>query len=384
MKLSNKTHWVPIIVTVITIALLGLGLLAGRYMVIRPFKKQIRSHYRCETLGGFLSDKRKKRAALAYYDSDKVAEEMDNFSWAVPNVPTPFVGNAPKPGKHNNASINSMQLRVENEVLIPKPSNVYRIFMTGGSTAYGSGAPDQQRTIAGYLEKILNEKLNSSTNKRYEVLTAANPAWASTHERIMIENRLSELEPDMVISFSGNNDVHWGYKGRNILWFRAYADDFFLGLINRAYKISGYGNLVDVPETEPLPADPSLVAARIVKNVTLSSYVLSLKKAKYFFFLQPTLAVSKKGLTDNERRLLDDKKEKDQKEKAYFLRCYASMNSRLKDLKIDNFRFVNLSDMFDDMGEKEHIFLDSYHFGDKGNELAARNIFRQIKPVIYH
>jgi len=310
MKLTSRTHLVPIIVTVITIALLGLGLLAGRYTVIRPFKKQIHSHYRCETLGGFLSDKRKKRAALSYYDSDKAVEEMDDYSWAVPNVPTPFVGNAPKPGKHNNASINSIQLRADNEVSLPKPFNVYRIFITGGSTAYGSGAPDQQRTIAGYLEKILNAKLTSSTNKKYEVLNAANPAWASTHERIMIENRLSELEPDMVISFSGNNDVHWGYKGRNILWFRAYADDFFLGLINRAYKMSGYGNLVDVPETESLPEAPSLVAARIVKNVTLSSYVLSLNKAKYFFFLQPTLAVSKKGLTDNERRHLADKKGK--------------------------------------------------------------------------
>ena len=123
-------------------------------------------------------------------------------------------------------------------------------------------------------------------------------------------------------------------------------------------------------------------AARIVKNVTLSSYVLSLNKAKYFFFLQPTLAVSKKGLTDNERRHLADKKEKHQKEKAYFLRCYAHMNSSLKKLKIDNFRFFNLSDIFDDTDENEDIFIDSYHFGDKGNELAAMNIFRHIEHVV--
>jgi hypothetical protein len=383
MKLTNKAHLVPIMVTIIVIALLGLGLLAGRYTVIRPFKKQIHSHYRCETLGKCLSDKRKKRAALSYYDSDKIFEEMDNFSWAVPNVPTPFVGNAPKPGKHNNALINSMQFRADHEVLMPKPSNVYRIFITGGSTAYGSGAPDQQRTIAGYLAGILNANSKSSKDLKYEVLTAANPAWASTHERIMIENRLSELEPDLVISFSGNNDVHWGYKGRNILWFRAYADDFFLELINRAYKMSGYDELIKIPESEPSPEDSSLVAARIVKNVTLSSYVLSLKNTTYFFFLQPSLAVSKKGLTDNERLLLDDKKEKHQKEKAYFAECYSKMDSSLKNLKIDNFRFVNLSDIFDDTDEGEDIFVDSYHFGDKGNEVAARNIFRHIKPLIY-
>ena len=384
MKSTIKTHLVQITVTVIAIALLGLGLLAGRYTVIRPFKKEIHSYSKAETLGNLLSDKRKKSVALAYYDPEGVLKAIDNFSWAVPNVPTPFVGSAPKPGKHNNASINSMQFRADNEVLIPKPSNVYRIFITGGSTAYGSGAPDQKRTISGYLARILNASLTSSTNMKYEVLTAANPAWASTHERIIIENRLSELEPDMVISFSGNNDVHWAYKGRNILWLRTYADDFFLGLINRAYKFSGYGDLVQIPETEPPPIASSLVAKRLAKNVTLSSYVLSLKKATYFFFLQPSLAVTKKGLTDNELRLLDDKKEKHQKEKTYFAKCYAKMDSSLKNLKIDNFRFVNLSDIFDDMDEGEDIFLDSYHFGDKGNEVAARNIFRHIKPVIYH
>jgi hypothetical protein len=329
-----------------------------------------------------LSDKRKKRAALAYFDSNKVVEEMNNFSWAVPNVPTPFVGNAPRPGKHHNAIINSMQFRADHEVLIPKPYNVYRIFITGGSTAYGSGAPDQQKTIAGYLARILNEDSTSSKDLKFEVLTAANPAWASTHERILIENRLSELEPDLVISFSGNNDVHWGYKGRNILWFRSYADAFFLELINRAYKISGYEELVKIPEVESSPEDPSHVAARIAKNVELSSYVLSLEKAAYFFFLQPTLAVSKKILTDNERRLLNDKEVKHQEEKAYFAKCYAKMDSSLKKLEIDNFRFVNLSNIFDDMGEKEDIFVDSYHFGDKGNEISARNIFRHIRPVI--
>ena len=69
-------------------------------------------------------------------------------------------------------------------------------------------------------------------NKNYEVFTMATPAWASTHERIMIENRLSDLEPDLVVSLSGNNDVHWGAKNRNVLWFRAYHDEFYFDLLD--------------------------------------------------------------------------------------------------------------------------------------------------------
>ena len=47
----------------------------------------------------------------------------------------------PTPGQHGNAHINSMQFRAGKELEMPKPANTYRIFITGGSTAYGSGAP---------------------------------------------------------------------------------------------------------------------------------------------------------------------------------------------------------------------------------------------------
>ena len=96
----------------------------------------------------------------------------------------------------------------------PKPDNTFRICITGGSTAFGSGAPSQDRTIAGYLGRILSQELTPVTKLNYEVVNAANPAWASTHERILIENKISELDPDMIISFSGNNDVHWGNLDR--------------------------------------------------------------------------------------------------------------------------------------------------------------------------
>ena len=118
-------------------------------------------------------------------------------------------------------------LRSEEKLILPKPSNIHRIFITGGSTAFSSGAPSQDRTIAAYLNRLLSINLTPLTNINYEVFTMATPAWASTHERIMIENRLSDLEPDLVVSLSGNNDVHWEAKNRNVMWFRAYQDEFY-------------------------------------------------------------------------------------------------------------------------------------------------------------
>jgi len=103
---------------------------------------------------------------------------------------------------------------------MPKPPTTYGIFFTGGSVAYGSGAPSQDKTIGQYLENLLNLEITPVSHLRYEVFTLASPAWTSTHERIVIENRLSELDPDMVISFSGSNDVHCAGAGRDVFWFR--------------------------------------------------------------------------------------------------------------------------------------------------------------------
>lgn len=193
-----------------------------------------------ETLAGVLAvtplkDEQRNHYARAYTSS---ALDIGSISWSVPNQPTPFVGTAPSPGQHQNAHINSWQMRNSEELQMPKPEGVYRIFLTGGSTAYGSGAPSQEQTIGSLLNDLLNKNL-SKLGLRYEVFTFANPAWASTQERIAIENYLSELQPDLVISLSGNNDVFWADAGRNVLWFSAFSDDYFKTLANTGLKTAG-------------------------------------------------------------------------------------------------------------------------------------------------
>ncbi len=42
----------------------------------------------------------------------------------------------------------------------------------------------------------------------------------------------------------------------------------------------------------------------------------------------------------------------------------------------------DLADAFDDIGDQEDIFIDSYHFGDKGNEIVAEKIYLNIKDII--
>ncbi len=359
--------------------------MVGRYTVIRPFKQEIQRHKNVETLGNFIGPEDKERIAYGYHDRERTIEEIGSYSWAVPDVPSPFVGHGPKPGTHDNSNINSLQFRADIELADPKPPHVYRIFLTGGSTAYGTGAPDLQTTIAGYLSNLLNTKLSESTNFKYEVLTMANSAWASTQERIMIENRLSELDPDMVISFSGNNDIHWGIGKRNVLWFRSYYDELFWKIINTAYEISGYEGITDVTKIEPAPVPCSIVAERLIKNVRLSSHVLSFDDIPYVFFLQPNLDMTKKALTERESRYQAQRSTpgmSNEERKDYFIECFSQLKFELDKLKIDNFHYFNLTYVFDNKGEEEDYFIDSYHFGDKGNEVIAVNMYEQIREII--
>lgn len=356
--------------SVFALLIFGFGFAIGRYQVTRSLRRQIVDFARSDTLGHMVAKDEKASYASAYEDPASAAQEMDHFSYAVPSVLTPFVGSGPEPGRHDNALINSMQFRSSKEVAMPKPPGVYRIFVTGGSTAYGSGAPSQDKIIGQYLENLLNAEITPSTHLRYEVFTLASPAWTSTHERIVIENRLSELEPDMVISFSGNNDVHWAGAGRDVFWFRTYSDQHFWDFVNASRKTAGFHPMTDVI-AGPAPVDPATVATRLEKNVRLSAMALGWKGARYVFVLQPAIALTTKPLSPREQKLraslLPPALEN-------FTKSFQQIESRLSSLPSDEVLFLNQSDAFAGLTATDEIFLDSYHFGDRGNAIVAKKI----------
>lgn len=357
-------------------ALVALGYWAGLYTVAGRFDKVIRWVEQGETLAGVLAvtplkDEQRNHYARAYTSS---ALDIGSISWSVPNQPTPFVGTAPSPGQHQNAHINSWQMRNSEELQMPKPEGVYRIFLTGGSTAYGSGAPSQEQTIGSLLNDLLNKNL-SKPGQRYEVFTFANPAWASTQERIAIENYLSELQPDLVISLSGNNDVFWADAGRNVLWFSAFSDDYFKTLANTGLKTAGRKELQDLPQARPLPQPVPVqtVAYRLEKNVRLGAHAL--QGVDWVFFLQPTLSVSKKSLSSREKDFLSNSRE-------YYVHCYQAIAASLSGVSLKNFKFIDLSGVFDRYGAEDDMFLDQFHFGDKGNAVIAHAILTSLTPQI--
>jgi lysophospholipase L1-like esterase len=352
-------------VSALSVVALFIGFGVGRYVTVSSFHTQIDPWIEAESLGG-ASVGRRGEVARAFKDSKRALAEMDEYIWVAPNVPTPFVGAAPSPGPQ----INSLQFRSDREIEMPRPEGRFRIFVTGGSVAFSSGAPDLDSTIGGYLETFLNRR-SPSGGKRYEVFTFANPSWASTHERIAIENRLTELEPDLIVSISGGNDVAWASQGRNVFWFRSFQGEMFWNLIRIAFEATG-APLTDVVSIGPI--SPSVVADRLTKNVRLATFAASLAGAQYVFLLQPTLTLAKPP-SQRETRLI---RRRGEPMHRYTQAVYQHARAQLSALEAEGFRFIDAVDAFSHLTAKDEVFVDLYHLGDRGNEIMARWLVREL------
>jgi hypothetical protein len=110
---------------------------------------------------------------------------------------------------------NNYGFRRRDDISAAKPSGIKRIFIMGGSTAYGSAPTgffqklsgqneySSDETIAGWMERILKSKYPDS---KFEVINAATN-WAKLHqEMIRYLRQIKDLSPDLILSIDGQND----------------------------------------------------------------------------------------------------------------------------------------------------------------------------------
>jgi hypothetical protein len=124
---------------------------------------------------------------------------------------------------------NGQGFRRSEETPRVKPDGVYRIFVMGGSTAYGLhsmsrygqqkyGVIRNDETIDYYLERYLRERFGRD---RVEVINAAITSHYSHHHLIYLNQTILKYAPDMVIFIDGFND-YYAYQ-RGFDQFRDYA-----------------------------------------------------------------------------------------------------------------------------------------------------------------
>lgn len=119
--------------------------------------------------------------------------------------PHPFLVVSGRPGAE--LSVEGHQLRFNalglrgREIARPKPKGRYRILCEGGSTTFDFLSPDDASTWPARLEEML------SPGRDVDVANAGFPGWTSLESLVSLEIRDVDLSPNLVVVFSGLNDL---------------------------------------------------------------------------------------------------------------------------------------------------------------------------------
>jgi lysophospholipase L1-like esterase len=132
--------------------------------------------------------------------------------------------------------INEQGFRDDDPLPVEKPQNEIRIFLLGGSTAFGQHSTSNQATIASKLEARLNERVAQQKRSpekyqpatlsyfldeqqealalpprlregQYRVLDAAVPGYASGNELAQLALQILPYSPDAIVVLDGYKDL---------------------------------------------------------------------------------------------------------------------------------------------------------------------------------
>tara|TARA_B110000014_G_scaffold72129_1_gene49202 strand:- start:78 stop:2699 length:2622 start_codon:yes stop_codon:yes gene_type:complete len=204
-----------------------------------------------------------------------------------------------------------------------KPSDVYRIFLIGGSTMFSSNN-DNAHTASAFLEKNISSTIK---NKKIQVINAGISGAGSEQEVELVKNKILDFEPDLLVVYDGYNDLSNKVSAEN--WGQNWID------------ICKQGNE---------------------------------KEFQTVIFLQPFLGSSYKTFFDFEYNLIRDSTNLDKLEE------YQDYRNQLTRLNQHCDGAYDLTDMFDKIPTQ--VYFDNVHVGSKGDKILADNFFKFILPIL--
>ena len=258
---------------------------------------------------------------------------------------------------------------------ITQDENNYKIFVTGGSTAFGFGSTADKHTIPGYLQHLFD---NYNEDLNVEVINAGINGADSFREILYIKDKLISYNPDMIISYTGVNDSG-GYQreikldeesstGENLIKFSDFPWYRTPFVINNIIKNNIYDE--EFKNSESQVIDLKIAGEVFEKNWSQSCELLKENNIKSILIIQPAL-VTKKSPSLFEEKILEDQYE----ERRDILEKFSKISNNLKCDQVLDLRYV-----LDDI--KDTTYYDLVHMNDLGNEKVAEEIYYKILPIV--
>ncbi|MDD5089790.1 MAG: hypothetical protein PHQ23_02640, partial [Candidatus Wallbacteria bacterium] len=286
-------------------------------------------------------------------------------------------------------------------------SGEIRVFVTGGSAAWGAGVR-QEDLYTRIAEKELRKEFPDRPNIR--VVCAGVGAYCSVQERILTETVITRYNPDIVISFSGWNDSYFGYTGLDI---RDGQD--YMGYGRKLAWLSGgqvddLEKVIDPPQYRDYRVKLHFLLAKSLHRVRFSKSDLAqgvelrklehkqvletlldnihsltdLSRRKGFsmvFMLQPSLYLTCKPLSEWEKLQVAENSAAFTGFPEYNREVYRLFRETFpQDSYEKGYTFADLDLAFS--GVEQPLFADHVHFGDRGNRLIGEYMAQIISPLI--
>lgn len=331
--------------------------------------------------------RRPGRVELSYYQSKPwgAAFWKEHLEAEKQSSYAPYVVWKPKPFRGNHVNVTADRAR-----LTPNSTcgaGAFRVFVLGGSAAWGFASPDWG-TIPANLQRMWSQGAAPVC-----VLNLGQNAYVSTQEVIELARRLQVGDvPDLVILYSGHNDanamfetgqagVH--YMVDEIARKLEPRDDgaalLFGGLLKRTrtYKLlsravaSRAEGVASNPRSDStvagMRAPASLAREAAETYVANQRFVAGLAREfgfSYHTFLQPALDFGAKRLTSEEQLIRSG-----QSARTPFL---ADVYERIRVATAANPQFTDLTSVFDTVSTS--VYVDRIHINPEGNALVAQRI----------
>ena len=199
--------------------------------------------------------------------------------------------------------------------------------------------------------------------------------------------------------FTGVNDAYAGYRNWEI---ERHYDPYNLGVIlyggnekmfqeTNKYNIrppekEEYDNLLKYASDLTLFRSKLLrnqeeVKELLLRNAMLIKHFASLYKSEFVFYLQPYLYHTSKFLTSFEKNELDRYESVHKSIISYSREFYSIVLNYLeKESKNLGIRYAYADDAI--VNNKDTLFIDHCHFGDKGNKLIGKHLAKILLPLL--
>lgn len=334
--------------------------------------------------------------------------------------------------------INEQGFRDDDTVPLIKPQDEIRIFLVGGSTAFGYGNSSNSATIGNKLEKRLQQRLQQQqtspqlykpdllpSNKaelqkslakpakiksgNYRVINAAVPGYASGNELAQLALQILKYKPDLVVVLDGYVDLMLSsdqkatqvpqadYLAGNPSKLETYLEPLVEPLKNNSYlakaaknywlnlqKNDSQADFILNEETsnlvKHLPTDEAELQSRVDRYIEHQKQMLNLSAASQIplvVAIQPEITGRNPSqLTDTEGEIATELGRTYIKQVRESYPIFTQASSKLAKAYPQNIKVVDLYKLTDKYPSPS--FIDAIHLNEAANEKVAEQLYYAI------